>query len=1036
MTSTAAPRTRRAARTVSRPHDPAERQADRAADVVARGGSVGGWSFGAVPISAGVHRDGPEPTPKDEEDKRQAELEQAAKDAALTDSDKAIKGIGKVAEGISKTPTGKQAIQLVRERPDVASVEKFLGTPAGKIAIGGVAAAGLTGLAIAKQPVPFSIPAIPLSPTLSLKPQISGPVNAPTGIMITLSYRGVSAGSTKDPNSKEAVAADIARIQKDNAWLTDAVQRARDAEGAGTAAPVQRAAATATDAAPPRSTDRVDDAVSSAGRPLDPAVRHSMEARFRADFSSVRLHDGARSTEAAADLDATAFTVGDDIVFSGSAPDAATYEGRHLLAHELAHVVQQRSAPRGGGWVPLVHRRSVGEWIGIFFGTAEGNWTDKELRSYLRDITAKGKIDGAFDADNKARAIVRKWKAATPGWELSGRQKGLLIDEMIDGPTLDDDEKAILDLLELSDAGDLRTIFHEPQKRVKDLDDDFHGGEYERLKGFLSSRFAGGAKALAKGEVDVIGDVVPRGAPSFAFDMQRLVARFDADDTADDIIGVIEALSPADRQRALTHLLHVTWPATAIERGKARVALAKATDEAKEPLTERIDVLKAKLHRLKSVLTYFFLADIPATRKELRASTKPVTAADAQAVQDVLKPEQFEAAAKEPEEPEEAPEPKPAKTDAAESSTEAPPKRKSAAAQKKEAAEKKAAEKKKKEAEKKRKLAAEEKRLGTSSKYRTALQKVLGDLIEKRYQRHVVQVGRHADKGIIEAMAPHAKKQTDAVFGAFYDADKHPAMTFGSKDRPGNLHSWFDTFSAELKDMTDAQLHREAKAWARYYCQAAADIRVLNDQYDAEPLFDEDELPQNIAARTQIAVIDDLTKDGPSKDGIDDPTTIVDKLNATQRNWPGMARGTDVFVDLYLSSDKTKNRRRRWGMLQTLIHEYIHTLVDQDSYEKYASSFGSTSVQWNTLIEGVDEVFAGMVWQHLAPQADEEKLRIAVEGKAAAKLPALKIPAPGHYESFDEAMRLVQLVGIRNLMAAYFLGAVDRIRGPEKKGKK
>lgn len=81
------------------------------------------------------------------------------------------------------------------------------------------------------------------------------------------------------------------------------------------------------------------------GVPLDPGVRSDMEARFGADFSGVRVHDDARANSLAADADAKAFTVGSDVVFSAGRFDTATSEGRHLLAHELAHVVQQsRSA--------------------------------------------------------------------------------------------------------------------------------------------------------------------------------------------------------------------------------------------------------------------------------------------------------------------------------------------------------------------------------------------------------------------------------------------------------------------------------------------------------------------------------------------------------------------------------------------------------------------------------------------------------------------------------------------------------------------
>lgn len=83
--------------------------------------------------------------------------------------------------------------------------------------------------------------------------------------------------------------------------------------------------------------------LSSPGKPLDSKVRSSMEPRFGHDFSRVRVHTDARATESADLLNARAYTVGADIVFSQGEYLPATGRGRALLAHELAHVVQQRS---------------------------------------------------------------------------------------------------------------------------------------------------------------------------------------------------------------------------------------------------------------------------------------------------------------------------------------------------------------------------------------------------------------------------------------------------------------------------------------------------------------------------------------------------------------------------------------------------------------------------------------------------------------------------------------------------------------------
>lgn len=81
---------------------------------------------------------------------------------------------------------------------------------------------------------------------------------------------------------------------------------------------------------------------SGGGRPLEPEVRAFMEPRFGYDFSGVRLHTDGKSAAAARTLNARAFTVGQDVTFAANQYSPETTEGRRLLAHELAHVVQQR----------------------------------------------------------------------------------------------------------------------------------------------------------------------------------------------------------------------------------------------------------------------------------------------------------------------------------------------------------------------------------------------------------------------------------------------------------------------------------------------------------------------------------------------------------------------------------------------------------------------------------------------------------------------------------------------------------------------
>jgi hypothetical protein len=79
-------------------------------------------------------------------------------------------------------------------------------------------------------------------------------------------------------------------------------------------------------------------------KPLPTATRRAMEQRFAADFSDVRLHTGPVVEHLCQSLHARALTFGNNLLFADGefAPDTA--EGRWLLAHELAHVLQQRAA--------------------------------------------------------------------------------------------------------------------------------------------------------------------------------------------------------------------------------------------------------------------------------------------------------------------------------------------------------------------------------------------------------------------------------------------------------------------------------------------------------------------------------------------------------------------------------------------------------------------------------------------------------------------------------------------------------------------
>jgi len=110
----------------------------------------------------------------------------------------------------------------------------------------------------------------------------------------------------------------------------------------------------------------VDRVLRSAGAPLDDSARAFFEPRFGHDFGSVRVHANREAAESAGGISARAYTVGSHIVFGAGEYAPTSEAGRQLLAHELAHTIQQgASAPHshaesGGGResAPVARQRS------------------------------------------------------------------------------------------------------------------------------------------------------------------------------------------------------------------------------------------------------------------------------------------------------------------------------------------------------------------------------------------------------------------------------------------------------------------------------------------------------------------------------------------------------------------------------------------------------------------------------------------------------------------------------------------------------
>lgn len=136
-------------------------------------------------------------------------------------------------------------------------------------------------------------------------------------------------GSPQDPLEREA---DTASEQAMRPSRVDSCLRQESG-----AAPAMRAAPSAVHAV-----------LREQGAPLDAESRRFFEPRFGFDFSGVRVHAGPVAAESAEAVHARAYTVGQNIVFGAGQFATRSESGRRLLAHELAHTIQQR---RGGNTV-------------------------------------------------------------------------------------------------------------------------------------------------------------------------------------------------------------------------------------------------------------------------------------------------------------------------------------------------------------------------------------------------------------------------------------------------------------------------------------------------------------------------------------------------------------------------------------------------------------------------------------------------------------------------------------------------------------
>jgi hypothetical protein len=149
----------------------------------------------------------------------------------------------------------------------------------------------------------------------------------------------------------------------------------------------------------------IREASNSPGQSLDSTTREFMEPRFGQDFSHVRVHTDARAAKTAQDIHAHAYTIGSNIVFAPDHFKPHDSQGKRLLAHELAHVMQQTASP---------HARSGNAQVdsagGATFRSAPkmiSRWVDLGYSSWTSSILGKVMVHHWVGSEAEWREVLK-----------------------------------------------------------------------------------------------------------------------------------------------------------------------------------------------------------------------------------------------------------------------------------------------------------------------------------------------------------------------------------------------------------------------------------------------------------------------------------------------------------------------------------------------------------------------------------------------------------------------------------------------------
>jgi Putative peptidoglycan binding domain len=247
----------------------------------------------------------------------------------------------------------------------------------------------------------------------------------------------------------------------------------------------------------------------------------------------------------------------------------------------------------------------------------------------------------------------------------------------------------------------------------------------------------------------------------------------------------------------------------------------------------------------------------------------------------------------------------------------------------------------------------------------------------------------------IKEVAARSKQATDAVFGKF---------ALGPPLKPGaGIHDAWDKKVNSLK--TDTDLDKAANWRVEKILTGDPNVAALDRQHGAIQSRDpEKKIVEKVKAEIVAAKRAELVE--------------------THKGWPAFAGGGEVNIQRFKADTNKGNRDVMWDLFQTVVHEYLHTL-EHSRYKAYQSKLGQQAGSF-TLREGVVEYFTYTVLESVTY---DDALRVAVEGEFHDDKTKHTIPKYHGYGQRANAEKLAGVVGARNVMAAFFLGDIEKIGG-------